>query len=138
STPGSGVTLEDCALVSRALEAYFEGRGDIAERYVLEVSSPGVVRPLVRPRDFERSRREGVALLANSRIEAAVKRVARALLGREPSSVSGASASRSSQRAVSRPEGSVSKGSCSAETRIPAASACRLTVRASFRYIATR
>lgn len=54
SSPGHGVTVDDCARVSRALETYLEETEAISSRYVLEVSSPGVERPLVRPRDFER------------------------------------------------------------------------------------
>jgi ribosome maturation factor RimP len=51
---GDGVTLDDCARVSRALEPVLDGHEAIAEQYVLEVSSPGVERPLVRERDWER------------------------------------------------------------------------------------
>ncbi|MGQ0813609.1 MAG: ribosome maturation factor RimP [Gemmatimonadota bacterium] len=54
STPEHGVTLEDCTRVSRAVEAFLDERADLGERYVLEVSSPGVERPLVKQRDFER------------------------------------------------------------------------------------
>jgi ribosome maturation factor RimP len=54
STPESGVTVEDCRTVSRALEAYLDERDDLAATYVLEVSSPGVERPLVRRRDWDR------------------------------------------------------------------------------------
>ncbi len=53
STPGHGVTVDDCARVSRALEALLDER-EPGNRYVLEVSSPGVDRPLVRRRDYER------------------------------------------------------------------------------------
>jgi ribosome maturation factor RimP len=62
STPGSGVTVHECAEVSRALEPWLDGHEDLSDRYVLEVSSPGVDRPLVRDRDFERFRGEHVAV----------------------------------------------------------------------------
>lgn len=62
SAPGEGVTVDDCAVVSRALEPFLDEREDVSERYVLEVSSPGVDRPLVRERDFERFRGERVAV----------------------------------------------------------------------------
>jgi ribosome maturation factor RimP len=53
--PGSdGVTVDDCTRVSRALEEYLDEAEGVADRYVLEVSSPGVERPLVRTRDYER------------------------------------------------------------------------------------
>ena len=54
SVPGRGVTVDHCAEVSRALEAWLDAEPTIPERYVLEVSSPGVERPLVRPRDWVR------------------------------------------------------------------------------------
>ncbi|HEX2202743.1 MAG TPA: ribosome maturation factor RimP [Longimicrobium sp.] len=55
SRPGEpGVSLDDCARVSRALEPFLDARDDLSDRYVLEVSSPGVERPLVRRRDWER------------------------------------------------------------------------------------
>ena len=53
--PGrSGVTVEDCAAVSRELRARLAGRNGGAEDWVLEVSSPGVDRPLIRAADFDR------------------------------------------------------------------------------------
>lgn len=52
--PG-GVTLDDCAEVSREVSALFEVEDPIEGAYVLEVSSPGLDRPLKKLRDFERS-----------------------------------------------------------------------------------
>ncbi len=52
---GARVSVDDCARVSRALEARFEADGLVGERYVLEVSSPGIERPLRQPRDWERA-----------------------------------------------------------------------------------
>ncbi|HSJ14940.1 MAG TPA: ribosome maturation factor RimP [Longimicrobiales bacterium] len=54
SAPGKGVSIDDCTRVSRALESYLDEAPELSERYVLEVSSPGLERPLVRRRDFER------------------------------------------------------------------------------------
>lgn len=55
SVPGKGgVTVDQCAEVSRAVELWLDEHPGIPERYVLEVSSPGVDRPLKRPRDWER------------------------------------------------------------------------------------
>jgi ribosome maturation factor RimP len=62
SVPGSGVTVDHCAEVSRALEAWLDAEATIPERYVLEVSSPGVERPLVRPRDWVRFAGERVVV----------------------------------------------------------------------------
>src|SRR5215210_6697237 len=46
SRPGQGVTADDCALISRSLEHFLESRAMVGPRYVLEVSSPGLERPL--------------------------------------------------------------------------------------------
>lgn len=54
TSPGAGVTVDECAKVSRALEAYLDNASGISERYLLEVSSPGIERPLRRKREFER------------------------------------------------------------------------------------
>ena len=45
--------VDDCATLSRALSTTLEVEDPIHEAYVLEVSSPGLDRPLVRPEDFE-------------------------------------------------------------------------------------
>ncbi len=46
SDPPRGVTVGDCARASRALEAWLDDGGPLGVRYVLEVSSPGMDRPL--------------------------------------------------------------------------------------------
>ncbi|MDQ3811107.1 MAG: ribosome maturation factor RimP [Chloroflexota bacterium] len=51
---GGAVSVEDCAVASRALEARLNAEGTAGDRYVLEVSSPGVDRPLTRPSDWQR------------------------------------------------------------------------------------
>jgi len=48
-----GVTLDDCAQFSRAMSAVLDVEDPIKSSYVLEVSSPGLDRPLKRLRDFE-------------------------------------------------------------------------------------
>ena len=54
ATLKDGVNVDDCAVVSRTVEAMLEAREAVPEKYVLEVSSPGVDRPLVRPKDWQR------------------------------------------------------------------------------------
>ena len=44
--PPRRVTVDDCAVASRALEAWLDEGGPLGGRYVLEVSSPGMERPL--------------------------------------------------------------------------------------------
>ena len=48
------MTVDDCAELSRAISAVLDVEDPIPDAYTLEVSSPGVDRPLVRRRDFER------------------------------------------------------------------------------------
>jgi len=50
----AGVSAQVCAEVSRALSPIFDAEDPIAGRYTLEVSSPGIHRPVQRPADFER------------------------------------------------------------------------------------
>lgn len=55
SVPGQGgVSIDQCAAVSRELEPWLDEHPEVPKRYVLEVSSPGVERPLTRLRDWER------------------------------------------------------------------------------------
>ena len=49
-----GVTVDDCAKVSRALSKALDEADPIENEYVLEVSSPGIDRPLTKPRHFAR------------------------------------------------------------------------------------
>ncbi len=49
-----GITIEDCEKVSRQISAVMDVEDPIASRYTLEVSSPGIYRPLVKPEHFER------------------------------------------------------------------------------------
>jgi len=49
-----GVTLDDCAAMSRQISAQLDVEDPIEGRYTLEVSSPGLDRPLVSDRDYSR------------------------------------------------------------------------------------
>ena len=51
--PG-GITLDDCVEVSRDVSAILEVEDPIPSAYRLEVSSPGLDRPLKKPSDYER------------------------------------------------------------------------------------
>jgi ribosome maturation factor RimP len=50
-----GITIDDCVEISRALEAKLDEKDFIEEAYILEVSSPGLTRPLKKEKDFKRS-----------------------------------------------------------------------------------
>jgi len=78
SVPGqgqTGVSVADCATVSRALEPLLDAREDLSDRYVLEVSSPGVERPLVRVRDYTRFAGQEVAVRGKAPLAGRAKRL---------------------------------------------------------------
>ena len=50
----SEMTVEDCATISRNISTLLDAEDPISEAYTLEVSSPGIDRPLVRLDDYER------------------------------------------------------------------------------------
>lgn len=50
---GGGFAIEDCTLISRRLSPLLDVHDPMPGGYFLEVSSPGIDRPLVRPSDFE-------------------------------------------------------------------------------------
>lgn len=52
--PG-GIAVDDCEVVSRALSDKLDEEDFIDESYILEVSSPGLGRPLKKDKDFARS-----------------------------------------------------------------------------------
>ncbi|SCZ49420.1 ribosome maturation factor RimP [Thiohalomonas denitrificans] len=49
-----GITVDDCARVSRQISAVLDVEDPIRGQYTLEVSSPGADRPLFKAKDFER------------------------------------------------------------------------------------
>jgi len=49
-----GITLDQCAAASRALAPALDEVPDLQGAYVLEVSSPGINRPLVKPEHYQR------------------------------------------------------------------------------------
>lgn len=58
--PDGGVTIDDCATVSKEISALLDVTDFGPEHYTLEVSSPGLDRPLYGPRDYERFRGHAV------------------------------------------------------------------------------
>jgi ribosome maturation factor RimP len=74
SRPGQGITADDCAAISRSLERFLESRAMVGPRYVLEVSSPGLERPLRWPDHWRRfvgrqARVRAAALPGRNRVE---------------------------------------------------------------------
>lgn len=64
-----GVTLDDCADISRTVSDVLDVNDIIAESYNLEVSSPGINRPLVRKEDFNKYAGEKVLIKADPGVE---------------------------------------------------------------------
>src|SRR3954464_16067567 len=54
ATAEDSVTVDQCAKVSRDLSAIFDVDDVVPGQYTLEVSSPGLDRPLTRPEDYQR------------------------------------------------------------------------------------
>lgn len=51
---GKAMVVDDCAAISRAISAILDVEDPVSDAYTLEVSSPGIDRPLVRLGDYER------------------------------------------------------------------------------------
>ena len=59
--PG-GITIDDCVAVSREMNVLLDELDYVDGAYTFEVSSPGLGRPLKKPRDYERSMGEEVEI----------------------------------------------------------------------------
>ncbi len=55
-----GFTVDDCEMVSRRLSDWLDAKDFINDSYILEVSSPGLGRPLKKEKDFKRSMGEQI------------------------------------------------------------------------------
>ncbi len=67
--PGGGIVVDDCAKISIAVSAVLDVEDPIEDEYALEVSSPGIDRPLTRLKDFETFNGYQVKLLTHDLIE---------------------------------------------------------------------
>ena len=65
----SGVTLDDCQNVNRQIEDLIEVQDLIRRKHILEVSSPGLDRPLKRESDFLRNKNRRIQLATLSPIQ---------------------------------------------------------------------
>lgn len=66
---GRDVTVDDCAVVSRALSDVLDEKDPIENRYSLEVSSPGLDRPLTKLEHFKRFQGYEIKLETEDRVE---------------------------------------------------------------------
>jgi ribosome maturation factor RimP len=58
--PQGGITLDECAQLNSSIGHILDEKGIIEQRYILEVSSPGLDRPLINEADFLRCRGKAV------------------------------------------------------------------------------
>ena len=70
-----GITLNDCQRISRQVEDLIEVHEVISDPYVLEVSSPGLDRPLTKERDFIRNKEKRVQVKSFSPINDKKQRI---------------------------------------------------------------
>ncbi len=80
--PDGSMDVDDCAKISRAVSALLDVEDPIEGDYMLEVSSPGIDRPLVKLEDFERFEGHLVKVKMAQPIDGRMKFVGR-LLGLE-------------------------------------------------------
>lgn len=64
-----GININDCELISRAFSDILDKEDYIEDAYILEVSSPGLGRPLKKEKDFERNLGEEVEIRTYQPIE---------------------------------------------------------------------
>lgn len=50
--PDGSITIDDCEMISKAISPILDVQDIVSDSYRLEISSPGIDRPLVRPSDF--------------------------------------------------------------------------------------
>jgi len=63
------LTIEECEKVSRSLSAVLDEEDPIDNKYILEVSSPGLERPLKNEADFQRFKGELIAVTTYKKID---------------------------------------------------------------------
>ena len=68
-----GVTIQDCARLNRQIGQALEQSEGLTEPYTLEVASPGLDRPLVTRRDFERAIGEPLELRLHEALHGAMQ-----------------------------------------------------------------
>ena len=59
----TNITIEKCAQISRHVEHFLESNGLVGEKYILEVSSPGMDSPLRVPQQYDKAKGKEVEIL---------------------------------------------------------------------------
>lgn len=65
----TGMSFEKCQKLSRYLEAHLDANGWLGEAYLLEVSSPGISRPLKFPRQYKRNIGRTMAVTTTDKVQ---------------------------------------------------------------------
>lgn len=71
--PEGGISLGDCAYLNSGIGALLEEKGTIKESYILEVSSPGLDRPLKTKNDFARCINKRVRAFLNEQVSGRIE-----------------------------------------------------------------
>lgn len=81
-----GVTIQDCARLNQRIGEALDAAECIAESYTLEVSSPGLDRPLTTRRDFERALGEPIEIVMTASV-GGPQRLSGTLLAVQPGAI---------------------------------------------------
>lgn len=73
--PAGGITIGDCAQLNKEISAILDEKGILEQRYILEVSSPGIDRQLKTKQDFVRCLNKQVRFFIREPIEAKVEHI---------------------------------------------------------------
>jgi len=71
--PEGGINLDECALVNRELGLALDEKDFLQQRYILEVSSPGLDRPLKTEADFKRSLNKNIKFFLNDYVDGKIE-----------------------------------------------------------------
>lgn len=66
--PGGGIMLEECGVINRAISDALESQDLFAGSYIVEVSSPGIDRPLATKEDFNRAMNKEVRFFLSEKV----------------------------------------------------------------------
>lgn len=67
--PEGGITIDECTSLNRELSVVMDEKNVISEQYILEVSSPGIDRPLKTKEDFRRCKGRAVTVYLREPVE---------------------------------------------------------------------
>src|SRR4030042_2703100 len=68
--PEGGITVDDCAFLNDGISQFLDKENLVGDSFILEVSSPGVDRPLKAPQDFRRCLNRKVLVFTKQQINA--------------------------------------------------------------------